>query len=264
MNHHHYILLPILIGAVLLAGCVSSSSSQPDTDTLFQTSTIDALLEGVYDGDVSFGDLRTHGDFGLGTVQALDGEMILLDGSAYHVRTDGVAYAIPDDALTPFAAVTVYEADLVGELSAGMTMADAEAHIEALLPSRNIMYAIRIDGTFSAMKTRSVPAQVHPYPPLLAVVADQAVFEMGETAGTIVGFWMPYYVSGINVPSFHLHYLTEDRTAGGHVLDFTVASATVGLDETYNLDIDLIETEAYLDAPLDEESGSGLDHVEKK
>ncbi len=257
-----HIVAVLMLVAACSAGCITGDDTQIDDDTLFQTSTIDALLEGVYDGDMSFETLRTYGDFGLGTVQALDGEMILLGGSAYHVRTDGVAYAIPDNVFTPFAAVTFFDADIVGGLSEGMSMDDVEAHIESILPSSNIMYAIRIDGTFSSMKTRSVPAQVRPYPPLLEVVKDQVVFEIGETKGTIVGFWMPYYASGINVTNFHLHYLTDDRTTGGHVLDFTVASATMGLDETYNLEVNLIKTDAFLDAPLDEGSGSGLDHVE--
>jgi acetolactate decarboxylase len=231
---------------------------------LYQTSTIDALMEGVYDGDTTFESLLTHGDFGLGTVQQLDGEMVLLDGTAYQVKTDGNAYEIPGDALTPFAVVTVYGEDLGADLQQGMAMDAVAAYIESLLPSRNIMYAIRIDGTFATMTTRSVPRQDPPYPPLLDVVKDQSVFELGETEGTIVGFWMPYYVSGVNVPSFHLHYISKDRTTGGHVLGFTIGEAHLGIDETYSLEVDLIMTEEYLGAPLDEESGSGLEDVEKK
>jgi acetolactate decarboxylase len=74
--------------------------------TLFQTSTIDALLEGKYDGDVSFAQLEERGDFGLGTLNALDGEMIALEGNFYQVKADGRAYEIDKRTRTPFAVVT--------------------------------------------------------------------------------------------------------------------------------------------------------------
>src|SRR5918998_4734044 len=79
--------------------------------TLFQTSTIDALLEGKYEGDVSFAELGDRGDFGLGTFDALDGEMICLDGSFYQIKADGRAYAVEKKARTPFAVVTIFEPD---------------------------------------------------------------------------------------------------------------------------------------------------------
>ena len=56
---------------------------------LFQASTIAALLEGAYDGDLSFAELAEHGDLGLGTLNGLDGEMIALDGRFYRADVDG-------------------------------------------------------------------------------------------------------------------------------------------------------------------------------
>jgi len=87
------------------------SNQQMNKDLLFQTSTIDALLEGVYDGDITFGELKKYGDFGLGTFNGLDGEMLELDGRAYQIKTDGVAYAVNDSMKTPFAVVTFFEPD---------------------------------------------------------------------------------------------------------------------------------------------------------
>ena len=46
---------------------------------MFQRSTINALMQGVYDSNTTFeGELKSYGNFGLGTVWALDGEMIEL------------------------------------------------------------------------------------------------------------------------------------------------------------------------------------------
>ena len=101
-----------IVFIVSLSGCLSSQTNdevpyqQVNEDVLFQTSTIDALLEGVYDGDITFGELKEHGDFGLGTFNGLDGEMLELDGNVYQIKTDGVAYPVDESMSTPFSAVT--------------------------------------------------------------------------------------------------------------------------------------------------------------
>src|SRR6202158_1160555 len=68
--------------------------------TIFQTSTVDALMEGASQGDMTMGELKTHGDFGLGTFDGLDGEMIELDGKVFQVRADGHAHPVEDSART--------------------------------------------------------------------------------------------------------------------------------------------------------------------
>ena len=90
-------------------------------------------------------------------------------------------------------------------------------------PPKTCFYAVMIQGEFSYVKTRSVPAQEKPYPPLAEVTKNQPTFEFTDVTGTMVGFRCPPYVTGINVPGYHLHFLTDDRTAGGHLLEFTVA-----------------------------------------
>ena len=50
-----------------------------------------ALLDGIYDGEMTIGELLGKGNFGIGTFDALDGEMIILDGVCYQLRGDGTA-----------------------------------------------------------------------------------------------------------------------------------------------------------------------------
>ena len=101
-----------------------------------------------------------------------------------------------------------------------------------MLPTPNIFYAIKIEGSFDYMKTRSVPRQEKPYPPLVEVTKNQPVFEFNDVEGTIVGFRCPAYVQEINVPGDHLHFVTDGRDGGGHVLEFKVEEATVSVDYT--------------------------------
>jgi acetolactate decarboxylase len=207
--------------------------------TLFQTSTIDALLEGKYDGDVSFAELEDRGDFGLGTLDALDGEMIALDGSFYQVKADGRAYAIDGSMRTPFAVVTFFEPNLYRTLDTPMDFGTFCARLDRLVGGEASCYAVRVEGTFDHVKTRSVPRQRRPYPPLAEVVEDQPTFELGDVAGSLVGFRFPRYAQGLNVAGYHFHFITADRSAGGHVLEFRLTRGELSVDSEADLRLEL-------------------------
>jgi hypothetical protein len=89
-----------------------------DHATLFQISTGTALVEGVHDKAITVGDLRSHGDFGLGTFEGLDGEMVVLDGHFYQAHFDGRITEAPDSAAVPFAVVTNFSPQHRASLSA--------------------------------------------------------------------------------------------------------------------------------------------------
>ena len=204
----------------------------PQRETLVQISTIGAVLAGVYDGVINFGTLKEYGDFGIGTFHSLDGEMIGLDGDFYQVKADGIAYPVSDSMKTPFACVTFFDTDLYQDLTGDMNYGQFRNFVDGLLPTTNIFHAIKVEGTFSYMKTRSVPRQVKPYPPLIEITRNQPTFEFTNVAGTIVGFRCPAYVKGVNVSGYHLHFLTRDGGGGGHILDFKTKEAAISIDYT--------------------------------
>ena len=256
------LFLSIALLSVLFSGC-SYNIAKQDRDVIYQTSTIDALLSGVYDGTVSFGELKKHGDFGIGTVDAVAGEMVALDGRFYRIDKSGHACVISDDMKTPFAAVTFFDPDIVASTDTPMTFDELKARIDKMLPSRNVFYAIRVDGLFSYMKTRTVTRQKKPYPPLMDAIKKQIIFEQHDVRGTLVGLWCPTYISDINVPGYHFHFLTEDRARGGHVLDCTAKDVTISVDTTSKCALVLPETKAFLNAPLAKEREKELEKVEK-
>jgi acetolactate decarboxylase len=253
-------LLWLLAGA-LLSGCCAPRWQQ--RDTLTQVSTIDALLTGVYEGPTTVGQLLRQGDFGLGTFHQLDGEMIVLDGRCYQVTSDGLAKRVPRATRTPFAAVTWFSPDREHDLPPGATLADLTAVIDGLLPTVNLFYAIRVDGEFARVKVRSVPRQTPPYRPLVEVVKEQPVYELTNVTGTLVGFRCPPYAGSLNVPGYHLHFITADRSRGGHVLDLTLTHGRVGVDETDQLRVRLPDDAGFYQAPLDKERRAELHRVEK-
>ena len=219
-----------ILAALLSPGDLNAIDSQ--RDVLTQISTIDALISGLYDGKTPIVELKRYGDVGVGTFQGLDGEMVVLDGVIYQVRGDG-SVRIPDlTTTTPFAMVTFLDADQERVLRPGSTLSEVFQQIDAILPSKNIFQAIRIEGVFEKVTTRSVPKQSKPYPPLDKVLRAQPIFDLVNVEGVMVGFRCPPFVKGINVPGYQLQFLTKDRQAGGRVLDLTVKKATAKIDNT--------------------------------
>ena len=234
-----------------------------DAHEVFQTSTISALLERVYDGETTIGELARHGDFGLGTFNALDGEMTVLDGVFYQCRSDGRAYVVEPTVQSPFAVVMRFDPTVELEVDEAMDFATFAHALDAAVPSRNVFYAIRADGVFEHINVRAVPRQKKPYPSMSDIVRDQPVFDHHDIAGTLVGFRFPDYTVGINAPGYHLHFISDDRTLGGHVLDFSVRHAKVAVDVTSDFHMELPEEGNFLDADLAKDNADAIAEVEK-
>ena len=233
------------------------------TDVLYQSSTINALLGGVYDGNLTIGQLKQEGDFGVGTFNTLDGEMVVLNGEVFQVKSDGKAYLAEDSEKTPFACVTFFHADTTVELNQQITLDELEAYIDKLIPTKNIFYAVKVEGTFSYIKTRSVPKQKKPYQMLAEITKHQPVFEFQNVYGTVAGFRSPSYVNGVNVPGYHLHFLNKMKNAGGHLLSCTIKSAKIQLDYKKNFFLSLPETNDFYKVELEKDKSAEVQKVEK-
>jgi acetolactate decarboxylase len=229
--------------------------------TLYQISTAGALVEGVYQGAVSVGTVREHGDFGLGTFADLDGEMVVLDGHVFRVGSDGSVREVNDDDATPFAVVTrlgpgpTFELDDIDDFAA---LTDA---LDERRESSNVFFAVRIDGRFDAVHVRAA-CRTAPGIPLVVATEQQAEFELGAVTGTMVGFWSPPYASGVEVAGYHLHFLTDDRTAGGHVLSCRGSGLRVQLQEEGDIHLALPDTAAFRRADLEHDPTADLDRAE--
>jgi len=233
------------------------------TDQVMQISTIDALLSGVYDSDFQIGKLKQYGDFGLGTFNALDGEMVVLNGNIYQVPQNGKTIQPPLETCTPFAVVTFFKTDKTLLLNQALDFKQLEQFIDKMLPTTNIFYAIKIKGKFKQMKTRSVAKQEKPYRLLKDIVNQQAIFDFENSEGTIVGFRFPSYFKGINVTGYHLHYLTTNEQAGGHILDFVIDNAQLEIDEISNFSMIVPNNEHFYHVDLSEDKQADLEKVEK-
>jgi acetolactate decarboxylase len=227
-----------------------------------QASTIGALLEGAYDGDLSFAELADHGDLGLGTLNGLDGEMIALDGEFFRADVEGRIHPVPAEERTPFAVVVEFEPTIEAVVEEPLEHAALLSRLDRLAPAGASSCAVRVDGRFDRVRARSVPRQRPPYRPLTEVVADQRVFEFDDVAGTLVGFRFPAYAAGIEVAGYHLHFLDADRSRGGHVLEARIRSGSVAIDPSDDLHVELPPRVDLADPDLSAETREAVLSVE--
>jgi acetolactate decarboxylase len=233
-----------------------------DAETLYQVSTSTALVEGVYDGSVTIGDLKQRGDFGLGTFDDLDGEMVALDGGFYQVRGRGEVSEAADTTEVPFAVVTDFRSERAFTLEQIESLDDLASQLDRQRTTDNLFYAVRIDGRFARIKARAI-SKTEIGVPLVEAAAQQLEYELSDVAGTLVGFWTPIYARTLNVPGWHVHFLSDDRTEGGHVLDAQAATLQGQMQDLADLRIAMPETPAFLAADLSEDPSEDLARAER-
>jgi acetolactate decarboxylase len=204
----------------------------------YQVATISSLLAGGYDGNTTVGELLRHGNFGLGTFNGVDGEMMVLDGSVYRGDTNGRAQAVSKKELTPFAVVVAFRSQGSMRVVGGQSLEHLQAALDALPYSASRILAARVDGRFETIKIRSEPKQKPPYRPLSQVIKEeQVVHTLNGVQGTLIAFRFPAAASSVNVAGWHFHFLTSDKTRGGHVLDLMTGAGQASLEEIADLRI---------------------------
>lgn len=262
----HTLVCAIVLMLLPMTGCrtVPAHAPTPSVASVYQYSTLQALIEGVYDGEKSLAELQQHGDFGIGTFNALDGEMILLDGTFYQVRADGQVYQPPLQTRTPFAAVVSFTTEETWELPAGLDYAAFRGWLDGKIGGAdNLPVAVHVRGRFGRVRTRSVPAQSPPYPRLTEVTRHQPEFEIKAGAGRLVGFRLPPYLAGVNIAGYHLHFLSDDLKSGGHLLDFETYGGKVEICRRHRLVLDLPSSEAFKAADLADDKQADVHAVER-
>ncbi len=172
----------------------------------YQISTSVALVQGVSEGAVSSRKLLANGDFGLGTFEHLDGEMVVLDGIIYQVRGDGTVEARRDNFQVPFAVVSRFQPDENFEVGGISSLDDLERACDPHRESENLFYALRVDGVFERMHTRAVKAASEGTR-LLAAAETQPEFRFKNIEGTLVCVWSPRYSSSFSIPGYHFHFM---------------------------------------------------------
>jgi acetolactate decarboxylase len=229
-------LSPIFLALIFAFALSGLLYAQSQDHSVFQVSTFHALKQGILETETTFGELRKHGDFGLGTLNGLDGEMVALNGEFFQVKADGSVHSIPDNAKTPFAVVTFFTPDKKLSLPRINNPKELTAAVDQQTDKDTIL-AIKVSANFDHVKVRSVPRQEKPYPTLEDALKRQVQFELKNVRGTRVGFRFPKYMDGVNASGYHFHFITADKKAGGHAWDYSAKDATVEIAVISNFNL---------------------------
>ena len=240
-------ILVVAVAAMFLLipfAILGTGGDDLERDTLYQLNTLDAFLDGQYDGLTSYGELYAHGDTGLGTFHAVDGEMIAFGGKFYQICYNGSVNTVSSDMTAPLVMLTWFDVDASGELQ-DLNLSQTKSALDAMRDSDNFIYVFVAHGTLDSVCTRSFAPFDEPYPPLSN--ATSAYFYDWNVTGTLVVMWFPVSLSGVNLHDYHMHFLADDLSIGGHVMDLNISSMQVDMDRTPSLNLDFPETDAFRD-----------------
>ena len=219
----------LLIASLFLCACHhalpgATARSAQEGPALYQYSTLSALMAGNYEGQATVDAVAAKGDFGLGTYNGLDGEMVVLDGVFYRADSGLRLNVAPPDAKIPFASVVFFTPEAQSQAPAQPDLAALAAWLDTQIAAPRLFAAAKVRGTFSRLTVRSVPAFTAPYPGLAQALKSQTVREFADVSGTLVGIRSPAETAGTTVPGWHFHFVGDDGATGGHVLAASAAA----------------------------------------
>ena len=163
--------------------------------------------------------------------------MIVLDGKAYQAKGSGEEPEIVEvssDATVPYAAIVPHQAEVIFRQRFEMTDEELEARIESYYDAK-LFRSIKIHGDFAKMHVRMIPKST-PDTKFADVATHQPEYSRDNVAGTIVGFWTPEIFHGVSVAGYHLHFISDDLTFGGHVMDFVIKEGIIEVGAVDQLD----------------------------
>ncbi|MFB6457218.1 acetolactate decarboxylase [Chitinophaga sp. Hz27] len=204
------------------------------------------LLGGLYEGFYPIGELKTKGDFGLGAPDKIDGELLLFNGKAYQTTVDGKTRELPDDYKVPFAMVNHFRPSIRISINEKITKQELFHRLDSLFPNQNGMYAIHIKGRFSYVKSRALPpVDQPPYPTFKNWAKQQHFFEFKEADGDLIGYRLPAYMDNTNISGYHFHFLSADKSGGGHMIDTELSSVIVELEPLDGYTVKIPQTKGF-------------------
>jgi acetolactate decarboxylase len=233
---------------------------------MYQVSTLQALALGYTRKVINVGELILKGDTGLGTFEDVNGEMIMMGGHCYRANKNGRVSMVPPETGVPFAAV----ASLLGERQFAVDGLTSIEAVRSELTERiaeqfglNSMHVIQIDGEFEEVAARSESPYRSHHVTLKEILGEtQKAFIFKNIRGSLVGVYFPDYMDGINMPGWHLHFLSEDRTQGGHVFDVRIRTGIARVDKVSNMELELPREAAFDTYALKQVPQEELESVE--
>lgn len=224
------------------------------SDVFYHYSIWWAFVNKVFEGDITAEELKTKGDMALGSYNHLDGELIMLDGILYQARENGEVLVPNDSIKVAYANATFFNKDGGFTLDNIKNYDSLRAKINSKLPSKNFFYAFKIKGDFKKITCGGLHKQEPPFEKGLDIlIPRRPIFERENFSGTMVGFYCPEFIGNINVAGYHFHFVSDDKTFAGHVMEFEAENLTLEFDKMKEYQFVLPDTEAYENVGFEKE-----------
>lgn len=234
---------------------------------IYQVSTLQALALGYTRSVCEASQLLEHGDSGLGTFEDVNGEMIVVDGHCYRAISDGSVHEVPLETGVPFASVTFLSGDREFELEEIHDIDRLKVELDLKIEEHfglNSMHVVRIDGEFETVRARSEePYRSHHVALKEILEKTQKDFAFSQVVGTLICVYYPDYMDGINAPGWHFHFVSEDRSSGGHVFELDMKRGSVKMDKINRIEIQLPSEPAFDTYSLKNASQKEIQEVEQ-
>lgn len=232
---------PLVAAATLRRSSGQDPRTCSASDVTHQLQLAHVLLDGGYDGVATLEEALAGGDHGLGTVDRLDGELVVVDGEPWRVDWTGRAELLSPQTRTPFVVVSTLDNPRTVRLR-DTDRAGVIAAVEDLVDDPGAIVSVRLEGTFHSVLVRSVPPQDPPYRPYAEVCAEHEVrWDRRPFHGVFVGFRFPDLDPGATIPGLHLHGLDRLRTTGGHNHEMHVNDAVLSVGISRDVAVHLPE-----------------------
>lgn len=234
---------------------------------MFQVSTLQALALGYSRTVITVGQLMKHGETGLGTFEDVNGEMIAIDGKCYRAMQDGTVEDAGETRGVPFSSVAYMDGCREFELEGNYDMTALKNELNNRIEedfALNSMHVIQIHGTFEKIYARSeAPYRAHHVTLKEMLDTTQTSFEFSNISGSLVGVYYPDYMDGINAAGWHLHFINDTRTKGGHVYELKMSHGNVRLSRKTSIEIQLPKDPAFDTYALKNASKDEIKKVEQ-
>lgn len=250
--------------SLLLISCNVSAKTHHEiqwslpTVSLFQLGNASALLSGAIEGEMTYSQLKSKGDFGLGTFNDIDGEMVALNGNFYKIGQKGKTIPVNPKWKTPFVELVKFSQGNATHFEKIDSYAALKQLLGRKLDNKNIPYAIKMTGTFQFLKLRSrSPRQAYQTQNVI-----EETYAVKNVKGTLVGFWFPEYLLSLTVPEFHFHFISDDKKVSGHVLELKAEYADAIFNKINQMKLVFPQTLVYKNTRINAATSDKYDHIQ--
>ncbi|WP_113663091.1 acetolactate decarboxylase [Pedobacter nanyangensis] len=251
----------LLILCYFLSNHLFAQTSKPNH--LYTFGHASAFIGGLYDAHISYEQIKPYGNFGLGAPDKLDGEIVIFNNKFYQTQSSGKTFEVKYTEKTPFVIINNFKSDQTINKTGPFTKSQLFQFLDSVLTKKNGMYAIHIKAKFAFIKTRAFPTITQkPYPPLAQLLPLQHFFASQDIEGDLIGYRLPSYMEGANITGYHFHFLSNDKTKGGHLIDVILNNMTIEIDELDGFSVFPPPTEAFQKFDLEKDRSSEVKAVE--